>query len=115
MSNDFDEEMDFLEDMETEDAAEFDMPDDIVTLYNEAGEGVDFQLLDMIPYEDNVYAVLYPLEEDAQDGELVILKASDPEETEDEEVFEGIEDEAVINAVYNIFKEAHQGEFDFAD
>ena len=53
---------------EEEEEEGFEDVDDIVTLYDDDGTGFDFQLLDMIPYEGENYAVLYPLDEEEDDG-----------------------------------------------
>ena len=95
--------MDEMENMEQE---------NIVVLCDEEGNELEFELIDTVEYQDNEYAMLLPTDEDAE--EIVILQiVADPE---DEEMidFVTIEDEAVIEAVYDIFKDRLQDEFDFA-
>jgi len=100
--------------VDTED--EYDVPADVVTLYDEDGKGTDFVQLDMISLGEDVYAVLYPIDEESQDGELVILKVENPgEEDAEEATLVGVEDEEILNEVYRLFKESHGEEFDFAD
>ena len=77
----------------------FEDVDDIVTLYDDDGVGFDFQLLDMIPYEGENYAVLYPLDEEEDDGSLVILKAVPGDEDSEEETFVGTDDEGARGSV----------------
>jgi len=98
-----------------EEEEDFEDVDDIVTLYDDDGVGFDFQLLDMIPYDGENYAVLYPLDEEEDDGSLVILKAVPSDEDSEEETFVGTEDEEALAAVYAIFKELHAEDYDFAD
>ena len=83
----------------------------VLTLTDENGEDIDFEYLDCIEYQGKEYLVLLPEEEDA--AELVILEV----EPVDEEVenYLAVEDEAVLEAVYGIFKEKYKDIMDFAD
>ena len=85
---------------------------EVVVLEDEDGNEVEFEMAAIIPHEGKQYAVLLPLEED--DGGIVILEY---EETDDEEgdLYSDVEDEAVLDAVFSIFKEAYKEEFDFID
>ena len=83
----------------------------LITLTDENGADVEFEYLDCIEYEGKEYLVLIPNEEDAD--ELVILEVEPvDEETEN---YLAVEDEAVLNAVYAIFKERYQDVLNFAD
>lgn len=83
----------------------------IITLTDEDGSEVDFEFLDLIEYEGNEYVVLLPVEEDSD--EVVILQL---EETgDDEESYIGVDDEEVLTAVFEIFKEKYKDDFNFAD
>ena len=83
----------------------------ILTLTDENGEDTEFEYLDCIEYEGKEYLVLLPAVEDA--GEIVILEV----EPVDEEVenYLAVTDEAVLNAVYAIFKEKFQDVLEFED
>ena len=83
----------------------------ILTLTDENGEDVNFEYLDCIAYQGKEYLVLLPEEEESD--ELVILEV----EPVDEEVenYLAVEDEAVLNAVYGIFKEKYQDIMTFED
>lgn len=86
--------------------------DNVVVLCDEEGNEFEFEMIDTVEYQDGEYAMLLPTDEDAE--EIVILQiVTDPD---DEEMidFVTIEDEAVIEAVYSIFKDRLQDEFDFA-
>ena len=83
----------------------------LITLTDENGEDVEFEYLDCIEYQGKEYLVLIPNQEDAD--ELVILEVEPvDEETEN---YLAVEDEAVLNAVYAIFKERYQDVLNFAD
>lgn len=86
--------------------------DDVITLYDEDGKGVDFQMLDMISRGDDKYAVLYPLDDEEDDGSLVILKLTEGEE---DDTLESIDDEALLSELFEEFKELHKDEFTFED
>ncbi len=92
--------------------------DNIVTLKDEDGNDVKFEFLDLIDYEGEEYVVLLPAEEseDAEPEEVVILqleKGSD--ENSEEETYVSVDDENVLNAVFEIFKEKFKDEFNFVD
>ena len=81
----------------------------ILTLVDENGQDVDFEYLDCIEYQGKEYLVLVPAEEEA--FEIVILEVQPvDEETEN---YIAVEDEAVLDAVYGIFKERFKDVFTF--
>lgn len=86
--------------------------DEVIVLEDEDGNEVEFELGDKVVYEGKEYVVLLPLAED--DGGVVILEY---EETGDEEgdLYTDVEDEAILNAVFDMFKEKYQDEYDFVD
>jgi len=88
--------------------------DNIIVLNDEQGNEVEFEFLDLIEFEGEEYVVLLPvaLEDDA--GEVVILKVEDTE-SEDEESYVSVDDEEVLNKVFEIFKEKFKEEFNFED
>ena len=89
--------------------------DNIVVLNDEDGNEVEFEFLDLIQYEGEDYVVLLPTEDDGEDaGEVVILKLEDTE-SEEEESYVSVEDEEVLNKVFEIFKEKFKDEFNFID
>ena len=97
--------------MENEAIMEMEEEVSILTLTDENGEDVNFEYLDCIEYQGKEYLVLLPEEEESD--ELVILEV----EPVDEEVenYLAVEDEAVLNAVYGIFKEKYQDIMTFED
>ena len=92
--------------------------DNIVTLKDEDGNDVKFEFLDLIDYEGEEYVVLLPAEEaeDAEPEEVVILQLEkDADENSDEETYVSVDDEEILNAVFEIFKEKFKDEFNFVD
>ncbi len=83
----------------------------ILTLTDENGEEETFEYLDVIEYEGKEYLFLLPADEES--SEIVILEI----EPVDEEIenYLPIQDEAVLNAVYGIFKEKYKDELTFED
>ena len=82
-----------------------------LTLTDENGVDTTFEYLDCIEYEGVEYLVLMP--EDDESGELVILEVEPVDE--DMENYLAVEDEAVLNAVFAIFKEKYKDVFTFED
>ncbi len=89
--------------------------DNIIVLNDENGEEVQFEFLDLIELDDEEYVVLLPVEEEEDsEGEVVILKVEDTE-SEDEESYVSVDDEEILNKVFEIFKEKFKDEFNFID
>ncbi len=92
--------------------------DNIVILNDEEGNEVKFEFLDLVELEDEEYVVLLPVTEEGEEeeGEVVILKVEDTDDEEaDEESYVSIEDEEILNKVFEIFKEKFKDDFDFVD
>ena len=91
--------------------------DNIVTLKDEDGNDVNFEFLDLIDYNGEEYVVLLPSDEveEEEPDEVVILKLEKVPENEEEETYVSVEDEDVLNAVFEIFKEKFIDEFNFVD
>ena len=88
--------------------------DNIIVLNDENGEEIEFEFLDLIDYEGEEYVVLLPTDEEDEAGEVVILKLEDTD-SEDEESYVSVDDEDVLQAVFEIFKEKFKDEFNFID
>ena len=79
------------------------MGEDIVILSDENGEETEFELLDVIEYRGEEYAVLYPAE--GGDDELVhILRVAAEDLAEEEVRYEGLDDEELIETIYRLFR-----------
>ena len=85
--------------------------DSILTLTDENGVDAQFEYMDCIEYQGTEYLILMPLE--GEDAEIVIL-AIEPVDEENENYL-AVEDEAVLEAVYAIFKERYKDVLNFAD
>lgn len=83
----------------------------ILTLTDENGEDTEFEYLDSIEYEGKEYLVLMPAEELAT--EIVILEVEPVDE--ENENYISVADEAVLNAVYDIFKDRYKDVLTFED
>lgn len=97
--------------MENENLMNEEEETEILTMTDENGNEVEFEYLDCLEYEGKEYLVLMPNEEDA--NEIVILEV----EPVDEEIenYLAVEDEAVLNAVYGMFKEKYQDVLTFEE
>ena len=83
----------------------------ILTLTDENGQDVDFEYLDCIEYQGKEYLVLLPADENS--AEVVILEVV-PVDDENESYI-SVEDEAVLEAVYAIFKDHFKDILTFED
>ena len=81
-----------------------------LTLVDDKGEETVFEYLDCIEYQGKEYLVLTPMEEE---GQIVILEVEPVDE--ENENYIAVEDEAVLAAVYAIFKERYQDVLTFAE
>ena len=83
----------------------------IIALTDENGVETEFEYLDCIELNGKEYLVLIPAEEGAD--EIVILEIEPVDE--ENENYLAVEDEATLEAVYNIFKERYQDVLQFED
>ena len=83
----------------------------IITLTDDNGVETDFEYLDCIEYQGKEYLVLIPAEEDAD--EIVILEIQPVDE--ENENYLAVDDEAILDAVYGIFKERYKDVLTFAE
>ncbi len=83
----------------------------IITLTDENGNEAEFEYLDVIEYQGKEYLILMPADENS--AEIVILEIEPvDEETEN---YLAVEDEAILDAVYGIFKERYKDILTFED
>lgn len=85
------------ENMEFEELEDFE--DDIIILKTEDGEEVEFYHLATIDYGEKVYDLLEPVElfDDLEEGDIFIFEV---DESGDEPVYDGVEDQELMDAVY---------------
>ena len=84
---------------------------EILTLTDENGNDVDFEYLDCMEYQGKEYLVLMPADE--AETQIVILEV-EPVDDENENYL-AVEDEAVLDAVYDLFKEKYKDVLTFED
>ena len=89
--------------------------DNIIVLNDENGEEVPFEFLDLIELDGEEYVVLLPVEEEDTDADEVVILRLEDTESEDEESYVSVEDEEVLNKVFEMFKEKFKDEFNFVD
>ena len=101
--------------------------DNIIVLNDEDGNEVRFEFLDLVELDDEelvidedifyICVVLLPVAEEGEEeeGEVVILKLEDTDEDSDEESYVGVDDEEILNKVFQIFKEKYKDDFNFVD
>ena len=80
----------------------------LLSLTDEEGNEVEFELIDSVDYEGAEYLILLPPEEEA--AEVVILEV-EPHKDGTESYL----DEETLNAVFGIFKERFQDFFTFEE
>ena len=81
----------------------------ILTLTDENGEDVNFEYLDCIEYNGVEYLVLMP-----EDSNEIVILAIEPVDEENENYL-AVEDQAILDAVYGIFKERYKDVLQFED
>jgi uncharacterized protein YrzB (UPF0473 family) len=100
-----------MSDINDKDLEEFDEDEgDYITLTDDDGNDVSFEILDTIEYKERLFAVLLPF--DDQDDEVVILEILPGEDPEFDD-FVSVDDEELLNEVFEEFKKKNEGEFDF--
>ena len=83
----------------------------IFTLEDDLGNEVEFELLDVITYKNEEYAVLVENIPDVKDFTILKIDSIDDKE----EVYVGIDDEALVQKIFDIFKKNHPDDFNYAD
>ena len=83
----------------------------ILSLTDEEGNEVEFELIDSVDYEGVEYLILLPPEEEA--SEVVILEVEP--HADGTENYLTVDNEDVLNAVFGIFKERFADFFTFEE
>ena len=84
----------------------------IITLEDDLGNEKDFEFLDVVEYDSDEYIILLPAE-DEDSSEVMILRIDSVDD--DTESYAGIDDEEVLQKVFDIFKKRYQDAFDFEE
>lgn len=85
-------------------------------LEDESGDEVCLEFLGLILHEGRRYGFFFPVSEDApacSSGEVVLLEVVELDEDEQPEAFELVTDEAIAAEVYEAFRQAASGLYDF--
>ena len=85
--------------------------ENIITLTDEHGNETQFKYLDVIEYQGKEYLILMPADEES--SEIIILEIEPVDE--ENENYLAIEDEAILVAVYEIFKDRYKDVLTFSD
>ena len=83
----------------------------LISLTDENGQETVFEYLDVIEYQGKEYLILLPADDES--GEVVILEIEPVDE--ENENYLSVNDEALLNAVYDIFKEKYKDVLIFED
>ena len=82
----------------------------LITLEDEEGNEVEFEFLDIVEHEGNEYIVL--IENDENADEVVILQVNVIDDETEEYI--SIENDELLDTVFEKFKKEYEGEIDFA-
>ena len=82
-----------------------------ILLTDEEGNESAYDIADYIDVDDQEYVVLVPQDED--DDEVVILRVE--EQDEETDIFVNEENEAILERVFEIFKDRFEDEYEFTD
>lgn len=85
----------------------------VITLTDSDGSDVDFEVLDIVPYKEHEYVVMLPVDDESDSPEAVILELLEAEEDNEEDMLQGVEDEEILNAIFNLFMEKNADDFQF--
>ncbi len=103
------------QDKNTNTPADEEFSDRIISLEDEDGSEEQFELLEIIDYEDHDYAVMVSLEQPDDAEEEVMICEILPGPDEDTDYYAPVESDAILEAVYDIFRQRASDDFDFAD
>lgn len=95
----------------TRDESLNDVMDTRISLTDENGNEVEFELLACIAYKDDSYIILLPVDEEETD--VVILKIESDDYDSDIETYVSVEDDEILENVFAIFKKNFSHRFNF--
>lgn len=87
------------------------VPENYITLTDDEGNDISFEIIDTVDYEGHLYAVMIPF--DDEDDEVVILEII-PTENPDESEFLSVDDDDLLGEIFEEFKKNYDGEYDFS-
>ena len=86
---------------------------EILEFEAEDGSVEKYEFLDCVEYQGTDYAVLLPVYDDGSEPESVYIFEIVEELDSDTDTYVGIGDQAVVDAVYDVFMEKHKDDFNF--
>ena len=87
---------------------------EIFEFQDEDGNIEKFEILDYIEYDNRDFAILLPVSEKEEEVQVHVLEVIE-ELDSDYDTYVGIEDQELVDKVYNIFMEKHKDDFNFID
>jgi uncharacterized protein YrzB (UPF0473 family) len=90
--------------------------ENIIVLTDDEGNELECDYLDTINYKDMNFVVLYPLDQDEEEGEVIILELVENEDGEEE--YLTVEDEDLLDEVFDEYMrvmELEEEEYDEDD
>ncbi|MBR3969733.1 MAG: DUF1292 domain-containing protein [Ruminococcus sp.] len=90
--------------------SEDEVNENYITLTDDNGEDVSFEMLGTVEYQERIFAVLIPFDED--DDGVVILELVPTDDPEYDE-FLGVDDDILLGEVFEEFKKSYEGEYEF--
>ena len=82
---------------------------------DEDNNEIPFEILDFFEYENAEYVILLPLEEEETDDETEVVIFKLEKSSEDEETYTVVDDESVLEAVFEMFKQRNDDIYNFSD
>ena len=77
---------------------------DLIALEDRDGNELAYEIMDVVPFLGKEYAVLFPVDDESDEPELVILELMAGANDEEEEL-RGVDDANVLDAVFKLFRE----------
>ncbi|MCI6733283.1 MAG: DUF1292 domain-containing protein [Lachnospiraceae bacterium] len=74
-------------------------------MWDEDDKETQFEFLDEVEYNGKEYVVLLPLDEAGDEGLVEILEVVEKDLENDIEKYVGVDDDAILSAVFDIFQE----------
>ena len=85
--------------------------ENIFMLVDEEGNQEEYEFLSLITYEEKDYGVFISTKEEEEDVLILVVE----EDEMGRECLATVEDEAILQAVFNIFKEEEKDNLDFIE
>ena len=74
---------------------------DLIALEDRDGNELAYEIMDVVPFLGKEYAVLFPVDDESDEPELVILELMAGADDEEEEL-RGVDDPNVLDAVFKL-------------